>query len=143
MKYRKERERDKGSALSFPFLAPNDTNPAPSIKIHLGIVDWFGLDIFFLIERISKNSEFCSVLLIISPFLLGSKPMSAAGIVCKRSGAALEFYSRYGWAALTSGSVHSLLPSNFAPQRCISQLVKTNGKRAFLVDTLALVVYQA
>ncbi|XP_038974737.1 protein FMP32, mitochondrial-like isoform X1 [Phoenix dactylifera] len=72
--------------------------------------------------------------------------MSAAGIVCKRGRAALGFHSRSGWAALTGGSPHSLLPSDrFSfpslsssgdSQRCISQLVK--GKRAFLLDTLAL-----
>ncbi|XP_072966977.1 protein FMP32, mitochondrial-like [Typha angustifolia] len=47
--------------------------------------------------------------------------MSAAGVASRRGGAC-------AWAALTSSSARS-----------ISQLVKANGNRAFLVDTLALV----
>lgn len=52
----------------------------------------------------------------------------AAGLVCRRGGAAFGF--AYG------SSIDNL---NHMPVRSISQLVKTNGKRAFLVDTLALV----
>lgn len=69
--------------------------------------------------------------------------MLAAGIVCKRGRAALGFHSRLGWAASTGGSAHNLLSSDpasllglassQAPQRYFS------GKRACLVDTLALV----
>ncbi|XP_078161397.1 protein FMP32, mitochondrial-like [Carex rostrata] len=52
----------------------------------------------------------------------------AAGLVCRRGGASFGF--AYG------SSIDNL---NHMTVRSISQLVKTNGKRAFLVDTLALV----
>lgn len=88
--------------------------------------------------------------------------MSAAGIVCKRGGAL--FGSSQSRSALASASVSasfatrnitSLIPDSAAGASSssspllysnrrgqvlhISQLVKSNGKRAFLVDTLALV----
>ncbi|CAL9151765.1 unnamed protein product [Musa hybrid cultivar] len=59
-----------------------------------------------------------------------------AAIACRRVGAALRLSRRSGWSTSTGGG---------APFGCSarsissSQLVKTNGKRAFLVDTLALV----
>ncbi|KAM0934616.1 putative Coiled-coil domain-containing protein [Dioscorea sansibarensis] len=49
-----------------------------------------------------------------------------AGIVCRRSAAAAISHHRY-------------FPFYDLDCRSMSQLVKTNGKRAFLVDTLALV----
>ncbi|XP_065014756.1 protein FMP32, mitochondrial-like [Musa acuminata AAA Group] len=59
-----------------------------------------------------------------------------AAIACRRAGAALRLSRRSGWSTSTGGG---------APFGCSarsissSQLGKTNGKRAFLVDTLALV----
>ncbi|KAJ8485570.1 hypothetical protein OPV22_018055 [Ensete ventricosum] len=59
-----------------------------------------------------------------------------AAIACRRVGAALRLPARSGWSTSTGGG---------APFGCSarsissSQLVKTNGNRAFLVDTLALV----
>ncbi|KAJ4775304.1 coiled-coil 90B-like protein (DUF1640) [Rhynchospora pubera] len=52
----------------------------------------------------------------------------AAGLVCRRGASAFGF--AYG------SSIDNL---NFSSVRSISQLVKANGKRVFLVDTLALV----
>jgi hypothetical protein len=52
----------------------------------------------------------------------------AVGLVCRRGSAAFGF--AYG------SSIDNL---NYSSARAISQLVKTNGKRVFLVDTLALV----
>jgi len=54
--------------------------------------------------------------------------VGAVGLVCRRGSTAFGF--AYG------SSIDNL---TYSSARAISQLIKTNGKRVFLVDTLALV----
>lgn len=59
-----------------------------------------------------------------------------AAIACRRVGTALRLSRRSGRSTSTGGGA----PFGFSARSISSsQLVKTNGKRAFLVDTLALV----
>jgi hypothetical protein len=57
--------------------------------------------------------------------------MAAAAVACRR---ALLLHGQHQWPQRWAGAA---VPTSAA--RSISQLVKTNGRRAFLVDTLALV----
>ncbi|RRT42176.1 hypothetical protein GW17_00036376 [Ensete ventricosum] len=64
--------------------------------------------------------------------------MSVAGIACRRGAAALGFRCR-SLVQLPTVEV-GCPPSNLSLlQRFLSQLIESNGSRAFLVDTLALV----
>nr|CAD1830428.1 unnamed protein product [Ananas comosus var. bracteatus] len=69
---------------------------------------------------------------------MSSAAAGAAGAgVFRRGVAALGPLARLPWAAASSPSAIGIGAS--VSVRGVSQLVKTNGKRAFLVDTLALV----